>query len=89
MAFIYLKSVGRKLEFPSDLKEDRAHELRKIYFLQADEFSIPLRIPSMRAALQRQLQTDTLEVPINKRTDAAKFIRLMLLMTNNVLKNRE
>ena len=56
MAFIDLKSVGRKWEVPSDLKEERAHEFRENYFLSADGFSLPLRISPVRGAVQRQLQ---------------------------------
>jgi Domain of unknown function (DUF4372) len=40
MAFIDLKSVGRKWEVPSNLKEERAHEFRENYFLAADGFSL-------------------------------------------------
>ena len=56
MAFIDLKSAGRKWEVPSDLKEERAHEFWKNYFLPADGFSLPLRISAVRSTVQRQLQ---------------------------------
>jgi len=42
MAFIDLKSFGRKWKVPSVVKEERAHEFRKDYFLLADGFSLPL-----------------------------------------------
>jgi len=38
------------------VKEERAHEFRKNYFLSADGFSLPLRISPVRGAVQRQLQ---------------------------------
>jgi hypothetical protein len=60
MAFIDLKSAGRKWEVPSDLKEERAHKFRENYFLAADGFSLPLRVSSVRAAVQRQLQNQEL-----------------------------
>jgi hypothetical protein len=47
MAFIDLKSAGRKWEVPSDLKEERAHEYLENYFLAVDGFSLPLRVSSV------------------------------------------
>src|SRR5512139_1325110 len=60
MAFIDLKSAGRKWEVPSGLKEERPHEFRKNYFLAADGFSLPLRISPVCAAVQRQFQNQEL-----------------------------
>ena len=60
MAFIDLKSAPRKWDVAPAIKEERAHELRKNYFLPADRLSFTLRIPTVRAALQRKLQDQKL-----------------------------
>jgi hypothetical protein len=57
MAFIDLKSAGRKWEVPSGLKEESSHEFWENYFLPADRFSLPLRISPVRAAVQGQFQS--------------------------------
>ena len=56
MAFIDLKSARRKWDVAPAFKEERANELRQDHFLPADRLSFTLRIPTVRAAIQRKLQ---------------------------------
>jgi hypothetical protein len=60
MAFIDLKSAGRKWEVPSPMKEERPHEFRKNYFPPADGFSLSLRISPVRSTDQRQFHNQEL-----------------------------
>jgi hypothetical protein len=60
MTFIDLKSVWRKWEDAPAIKEDRSHEFRKNHFLPVGGFSSSIRISTVRATLQWQLQSQKL-----------------------------